>query len=132
MRILWVEDEPKDSEAWVKVVSAELGPDDSIAFAGAVDEAVRMMDAEAYDLFILDLNIPLGPDAPPDWVDCNLNGKYVVEHLRNTDRLAKTRVVCLTNLARLARTELGEVPGITIMPKGSFSAELKKAIFHVP
>lgn len=63
MRILWVEDEPKDSEAWIKVVSEELGQDDSIAFAGAVDEAVRMMNTEAYDLFILDLNIPLGPDA---------------------------------------------------------------------
>jgi CheY-like chemotaxis protein len=131
MKILWVEDEPKDSEAWVRAVNEELPArgGGNIAFAGTVDETVRMLDADRYDVVVLDLNIPLGPDTSRRWRDGNLNGKYVVKHLAETERLASIQVICLTNLALLARTELGEVPGIKILPKGSFTAELKKAIF---
>ena len=133
MRILWVEDELRDSEAWVEAVGRELARrGGAMDFAVNVDEAVRRLDGCDYDTLVLDLNVPLGVPPSAEWCDGNLNGRYVVDHLKATNRLGIVRVICLTNLALVARTELGEGAGIRIVPKGSFSAEVKQAIFDDP
>jgi CheY-like chemotaxis protein len=129
MRVLFVEDEPRDYrlyiEAVAKVVTERNGTLDHVRF---LDETLRHLGEGAYDVIVLDLNIPLGKNCPDDYEDSELNGKYVVNYLRDHG-MTDTRIVCLTNYGLKARSELGEYPNITILPKSCTRAVLTQAVF---
>ena len=65
MRVLFVEDEPNDYLMYINAVSAEAtqrgGEMDHVR---TLDDALRRLRSDPYDVVILDLIIPLGEDCP--------------------------------------------------------------------
>jgi CheY-like chemotaxis protein len=92
-----------------------------------VVQALALLGSQEFDVIILDLNIPLGRDAPDELIDGHLNGKHVVTYLDKEQRLPALRVLCLTNFYERARNELGDKA--VIVKKGTFVADFLRAVF---
>lgn len=129
MRVLFVEDEPNDYLMYINAVSAEAAQrGGEMDHVRTLEDALRRLRSDPYDVVILDLNIPLGEDCPEGYKDCEMNGKYVVDYLHTHDA-SHVRVVCLTNYALRARGELRPFPSMTILAKSCKRDVVVKAVF---
>jgi len=129
MRILYVEDEPNDYIIYIRAVTAEANRrGGTLDHAPTLEDALRQVQAGDYDVIVLDLNIPLGEDCRPGYVDSDLNGLYLLGYLKDQGN-DRTRVVCLTNYMLRARTELEQFPRIKILPKSCTRDAVVKAVF---
>jgi len=129
MRVLFVEDEPNDYLMYINAVSAEaVRRGGEMDYVRTLDDAMRRLETNPYDVILLDLNIPLGEDYQGTYKDCEMNGKYVIDYLRDHG-VTDTRVVCLTNYALRARGELGAFPNLMILPKACTRDVVIRAVF---
>lgn len=129
MRVLFVEDEPNDYLMYIEAICAEAAQrDGEMDHVRTLEDALCRLQSDPYDVVILDLNIPLGEDCPEGYKDCEMNGKYVVDYL-HSQGASHVRVVCLTNYALRARSELRPFPGMTILAKSCKRDVVVKAVF---
>jgi CheY-like chemotaxis protein len=125
MNVLWVEDNLEDNRVFADAL--EHGHvEATVTYAGSVADALVALEIAIPDLVVLDLNIPLGRDAPDDLTDSDVNGTYVAQRMRQDPRLLGVRIVCLTNLDD--RAEAARAAGAVIVRKGSFASDFMKAV----
>lgn len=128
MRVLFVEDEERDYRLYIEAVGvAAKTRGCAVDLVQSLEDALRCVQAESYDVIVLDLNIPLGANCPVGYVDCEFNGKYLVGHLR--DQGATPRIVCLTNYALEAGGAIGVWADLVVLPKSCTRAALTHAVF---
>jgi CheY-like chemotaxis protein len=125
VNVLWVEDQLQDNQVYADALAGDESRP-QIKYAASVAEALVSLAAQEFDVVVLDLNLPLGREAPASFMDTDTNGAYVAKHLRETGRLARTRVVCLTNFYHRAQEALGE--GVKIVNKGAFARDFVRVV----
>lgn len=129
MRVLFVEDEPRDYTMQIDALKAEATRrGGQLDQAQTLEEALRAVAACAYDAIVLDLDIPLGTEHQDVYQNRKLNGMHLLDYLCTLER-SPVRVVCFTNYLFSSRSELGAHPGLLILAKSTMRDELVKAVF---
>lgn len=121
MHVLWVEDQYEDNQVFGALLE-DRG--DTVRWAGSVAEALALLPHEQFDLFIVDLLIPLGIGGLADGLDDhNYNGLHVLDDI--SSRSPETRIICLTNF------DISELDGynVTVLKKTAYLRDFEEAVY---
>jgi CheY-like chemotaxis protein len=126
MKILWVEDQPGDAREYWAILKRH---GDTVWQATNVDQALNYLDAEVYDIIILDIAIPLGiSPAVGHLEDTDYNVQYVVDRIRQDGLFEISRIVCLSNFSPMVPVIFKDLP-VQVIAKNSFLREFEAVIY---
>lgn len=119
MRILWVDDDHEDYQFPLAEMQKQ---GHEVHCVRTVRDSFEAIASDDYDVFIVDLKIPLGVGTNLE--DTSHNGMHVIERLRE---LGKPDVICYSNFVS-ARSRDRLLKGVRVVSKAGYYSDLLRAL----